>query len=156
MGEEEKSESTATHRRLAVELFNHTWDLMEQKDRTKEEDERMVHAAHASRFHWGEVGGPLNLAVGEWQIARVYSILRRPSSALRHARRCLEIVEENGITGFYRASAFEGLAKAHSVAGEREKSEEYLGLAKAEGRRLTDEEERKVLRDQLAEIPEDG
>ncbi|MEE9268564.1 MAG: hypothetical protein V3U70_04080 [Thermoplasmata archaeon] len=156
MGEEEKSESTATHRRLAVELFNHTWDLMEQKDRTKEEDERMVHAAHASRFHWGEVGGPLNLAVGEWQIARVYSILRRPSSALRHARRCLEIVEEKGITGFYRASAYEGLAKAHSVAGEREKSEEYLELAKAEGRRLTDEEERRVLFDQLAEIPESG
>jgi hypothetical protein len=156
MGEEEKSTNAVTHRKLAVELFNRTWDLMEKKDRTKEEDERMVHAAHASRFHWGEVGEPLNLAVGEWQIARVYSILRRPSPALRHARRCLEIVEEIGITGFYCASAFEGLAKAHSVAGEREQSEEYLELARTEGRRLTDEEERKVLFDQLAEIPERG
>ncbi len=111
MGEGEKFASAATHRKLAVKLFNHTWDLMKKKDRTEEEDERMVHAAHASRFHWGEVGEPLNLAVGEWQIARVYSTLRRPSSALRHARRCLEIIEENGITGFHRASAYEGVAK---------------------------------------------
>ena len=65
-------------------------------------------------------------------------------------------IEEDGITGFYRASAYEGLAKAPSVAGEREKNQEYIELAKAEVRHLTDEEERKVLFDELAEIPEYG
>ncbi len=126
MGEEEKV-NAATHRRLAVELFNHTWDLMEKKDRMKEEDERMVHAAHSSRFHWGEVGEPLNLAVGEWQIARVYSTLKRPSSALRHARRCLEIIEETGITGFYCASAYEGLAKATASPARGRRARNTLG-----------------------------
>ena len=156
MGEGEKLASAATHRKLAVELFNHTWDLVEKKDRTKEEDERMVHAAHASRFHLGEVGEPLNLAVGG--VADRPRVLHPKAPFLRppNAGRCLEIIEENGITGFYRASAYEGLAKAHNVTGEREKSEEYLELAQAEGRRITDEEERKVLLVQLAEIPEDG
>jgi len=41
----------------------------------------MIHAAHASRFHWGEIGKPINLGRGEWQISRVYSVLNRPESA---------------------------------------------------------------------------
>ena len=40
------------HRKFAVELFNLTWSLLDKKDRTREDDERMVHAAYASRFHW--------------------------------------------------------------------------------------------------------
>ncbi len=105
MGAQDRSGSAVTNRTLAVDPFNHTWDLLEKRGRTREEDERMVHAAHANRFHWGEVGELLNLAIREWQITRVYFTLRRPSAALRHARRCLEILEEDGITGFYRASA---------------------------------------------------
>lgn len=151
---EAKFTDAITHRKLAVDLFNHTWDLLEKEERTVEEDQRMIHGAHASRFHWGEVGKPRNLAVGEWQIARVYSTLRRPEPALHHARWAVEIIEENGITGFYRASAYEGLARAYSVAGEKEESEVYIERAKAEGKLITDEEEREVLFRQLAEIPE--
>src|SRR5207247_1686951 len=46
------------HRRMAVQLFNSTWDLMAKKRRTKDEDDRMIHMAHASRYHWSVVGGP--------------------------------------------------------------------------------------------------
>ncbi|MFQ6012832.1 MAG: hypothetical protein ACE5LS_04230 [Thermoplasmata archaeon] len=154
MGEAPRGREAESHRRLAVDLFNHTWDLLEAEDRSREDDERMVHAAHASRFHWGEVGEPLNLAVGEWLIARVYATLRRPEPALHHAKQSLEILEAHAITGFCRASAYEGLAKAHSVAGEKQKSEAYIERAKAESERITDEEEREVLFSQLAEIPE--
>ena len=42
----------------------------------------MLHAAHASRFHWGEVGEPVNFARGEWQISRVYAVLGRPEPAI--------------------------------------------------------------------------
>lgn len=142
------------HRRFAVDLFNYAWDLLEKEDRTAEEDEQMVHAAHASRFHWGKAGAPRNLAVGEWQIARVYAALRRPEPALHHAKRALEIIEENGITGFNRASAYEGLARAYSVAGDKAETLAYIERAKAESELVADKEEREVLFSQLAEIPE--
>ena len=79
--------SREQHRRLSAALFNHVWDLMEKKHRSSEEDVEMIRDAHASRFHWGEAGTPRNLAVGEWQIARVYSLLNMPESALYHAKR---------------------------------------------------------------------
>ena len=83
----------ATRRALAVGLFNYTWTLLENPDRTPEQDDEMLHAAHASRYHWGEVGEPANLSRGEWQVARVYCVLGRAEPALYHARRCLELNE---------------------------------------------------------------
>ena len=73
-------------RQLAADLFNLVWELLERPGRSADEDDRMVHAAHASRYHWGEVGGPEQRAIGEWQCARVYSVLGRAEPALHHAR----------------------------------------------------------------------
>ncbi|MBB5034625.1 hypothetical protein [Prosthecobacter vanneervenii] len=47
---------TAFHKKMAVDLFNETWTLLDKTDRTPEEDARMSHLAHASRLHWGFVG----------------------------------------------------------------------------------------------------
>src|SRR3984957_11424955 len=71
--------SVTNERLLAAQLFNETWRLMEQENRTVADDDRMIHAAHASRCHWGLVpeATPANLARGEWQISRVYAVLRR-------------------------------------------------------------------------------
>ncbi|WNB92183.1 hypothetical protein [Bacillus sp. NEB1478] len=65
--------------------------MIEKENRTKEEDPEMIHTAHASRFHWGIAGSPLNLARGEWQISRVYSILDMGDSALLHAEHSLDL-----------------------------------------------------------------
>jgi len=45
--------SKEEHKKFAVALFNLTWSLLDKKDRTREEDDKMLNAAHASRFHWG-------------------------------------------------------------------------------------------------------
>ena len=65
---------------------------------SREDDDRMLHAAHASRYHWGEAPEcePANLARGEWQISRVYMVLGRAEPAIWHAQRCLEHCEEAG------------------------------------------------------------
>jgi len=127
------------HRKFAVDLFNLTWNLLDKEDRTREEDDRMVHATHASRFHWGEVGTPLNLERGEWQISRVYSVLRRGEAALHHARRCLEICRENEIGDFDIAFAYEAIARANSVLHRKDECVEYLELAKKVGVEIEDE-----------------
>jgi hypothetical protein len=92
--------SVTNERLLAAQLFNETWRLMEQENRTVADDDRMIHAAHASRYHWGLVpeATPANLARGEWQISRVYAVLRRSEPARYHAQRVLDICQDNGIT----------------------------------------------------------
>ncbi len=64
-----------TRRRLAADCFNKTWTLMEKADRTPEDDDEMLHCAHASRYHWGEIGTAANRARGEWQCSRMYTVL---------------------------------------------------------------------------------
>lgn len=106
------------HRKLAVALFNHTWDMLELPSRTSEQDDEMLHAAHASRHHWGATGRWPNIAVGEWQCSRVYAVLGRAEPAMWHARRCLELCQQHAIGDYRLAAAYEGLARAALVAGD--------------------------------------
>lgn len=124
------------NKRFAVAMFNLTWSLLDKKDRTQEDDDKMIHAAHASRFHWGEIGTPLEFERGEWQISRVYSVLKRSEPALYHASRCLEICQKNNIGDFDIAFAYEGTARAHAVSGRESECERYLELAKAAGEQI--------------------
>jgi hypothetical protein len=140
------------HRKSAIDLFNLTWSLLDKKDRTKEEDDKMIHAAHASRFHWGEVGTPLEFERGEWQISRVYSVLKRSEPALYHAKRCLEICKKNNIGDFDIAFAYEALARACAVAGLKTQCEENLELAKRAGLQIKKEEDRNYLLSELKTV----
>ena len=141
-----------THRKLAVDLFNRVWELLDKADRTPEEADEMVHAAHASRHHWGEIGTPLEFERGEWQISRVYSVLGRPESALHHAKRCLEICEANGIGDFDIAFAYEALARAHAIAGGKTKAGEYLTLAEKAATAVEDEGNREYTLGEVASV----
>jgi len=152
MIEEKKYTEKEAHKKFAVDLFNLTWTLMDKKDRTKEEDDKMVHAAHASRFHWGEIGTPLNWERGEWQISRVYSILNRPLQALYHAWRCLEICQANNLGDFDIAFAYEAVARAYAVAGQRADCEKYLQLAAQAGEQIKAKEDRDYFFSELKTI----
>jgi DNA-binding transcriptional MerR regulator len=112
----------AAHRRLGVELFNYTWTLIEKADRTPAEIDEMIHAAHASRYHWSKAGTNVNLGRGEWQCARVYSVLGRAEPAIWHAARCLAYTEAAIAAGeaddWDLAGAYEEKARAAAVAGD--------------------------------------
>ena len=64
MSEETYTEAEA-HRFFANQLNGQTWDLLDKTERTKEEDELMVYAAHASCRHWLEAGTGVNHQRGE-------------------------------------------------------------------------------------------
>lgn len=49
-------------RELAIQLFNETWDLIDNQNRTNDENSQMLEKAYASLYHWRKVGTPLNLA----------------------------------------------------------------------------------------------
>jgi hypothetical protein len=118
---------TVDHRQLGVDLFNEVWRLM----RSREDDDRMIHAAHASRFHWGEAPEckPENLARGEWQISRVYTIVGLAEPALRHAQRCLAVCEAHALADWDLAYAYEAIARAYKTAGRLAEADEYTELA---------------------------
>jgi DNA-binding transcriptional MerR regulator len=145
-------------RRLAATLFNHTWTLLERTDRGQREDDEMLHATHASRHHWGVVGEPVHWARGEWQCSRVYAVLGRAEPALHHARRCLALAEEHGLSLFDVGCGHEALARAYRVAGSTEDVERHLALGYAVADKISDAEERDLLRSDLANVsaPADG
>lgn len=113
---------------LAKELFNQTWDLLDQTDRTPEEDIAMLHKAHTSCFLWREAGSSVNNARGEWQVSRVYSALKMGEPALLHGEYSLEICLKNEIGGFDLAFGYEAVARAYRLLGKPEEAAKYKAL----------------------------
>jgi hypothetical protein len=150
--------SREQRRGLAVELFNHVWTLLVLPERTPEQDDEMIHAAHASRYHWGQIGTTANIARGEWQVSRVYTVLGRPEPALYHAHRCLAYLEAgddaaDGIEAWDLPFAYEALARAHAIAGDVGESLRYETLAREAGEGITDDEDRDHLLSELGTLP---
>jgi DNA-binding transcriptional MerR regulator len=141
-----------THRALAVDLFNHVWTLLEVPSRSPMQDDEMIHAAHASRHHWGVVGEPVNFARGEWQCSRAYAVLGRAEPALWHGRRCLALCEEHGIGDFDICFAWEAIARASAVAGDRAGAETAAQRARDLAAGIAEDEDRELLEADLATI----
>jgi hypothetical protein len=147
----------ATQRQLAAGLYNYTWTLLEQDDRTADEVDRMIHSAHASRLHWDAIGLPANRARGEWLCSRVYAVLGRGEPAVWHARRCLDIIEASGdgIEDWDRPAAYEALARAHAVAGDSGEAEVWRARAREALTGVADAEDRELIEGDLATLPLD-
>ena len=138
-------------RELGVRLFNATWELIG----SRADDDRMLHMAHASRFHWGEAPEckPENLARGEWMVSRVYTLLGRAEPAIWHARRCVDHCEQNGVGDWDLAYAYEALARAHAVAGDAEAAD-WKAKARAAGDAIADPEDREHFDEDYATLPD--
>jgi hypothetical protein len=144
------AESHSGERQRGVALFNGTWELLG----SREDDDRMLHMAHASRYHWGEAPEcrPENLARGEWLISRVYCVLGRAEPALWHGRRCLERVEEAGVGDWDLAYAYEALARASAVAGDAAAAGEWRARARQAGDAIGDPEDREHFDEEFATL----
>jgi hypothetical protein len=142
------------HRALAAALFHRVGQLLDSPGgRSVDDDIEMLHAAHASRYHWSRAGGTAeHLARGEWQVSRVYAVLGRWEPALVHGRLCLALAHEHELGAAELAWAHEALARAHLAA-------EHLGAARrhlVEARRalaeLDDPHERSLLEAELGQL----
>lgn len=141
---------TATHRRLAVDLFNETWRYLDMAERGEQDDLAMLEAALASRHHWRQVGGTKEFAVSDWQVARVLAVLGAASLAQRFGRTSLE--SSAALAPFYRGYAHEALARAAAVGGDEAARDHHLAEARTAAEQVKDDEERKMLADDLATI----
>ena len=158
-GHEAISIPPEVHRSEGVALFNAVWEMLETGDRSPAQDDQMVHAAHASRWHWsqaGELGGDQQLAVGEWQCSRVYAVLGRGEPALHHAKASLAICKATALGDWVIAAAYEALARASAVAGDASAAETWLAQGRTAAAAIADPEDREVIDadlDALAALP---
>lgn len=137
-------------RALAAALFNGVWDLLDAADRSRADDDRMLHMAHASRHHWGEIGTPVHLARGEWLCSRVYAVLGRVEPCRHHAQRVLDLCTEHGIADWDLAFAHEALARAAAIHGDAVTARRHLDAARAVP--IADDEDRDHLLADLAGV----
>jgi hypothetical protein len=144
---------TQCHKRFAVECNNEVWALLSKKSRTLQEDENMVHAAHASHFHWSKIGEPLNVQRGHWLISHVYAVLNKPDQALYHAKKCLSVTEQHGFIDFDLAYAYEAMARANAAAGNAQEAVKYLNLARAAAEKIELDEDRQLFISDLKAEP---
>jgi tetratricopeptide (TPR) repeat protein len=143
------------HRETAKKCFNETWDYLEKKRRDSNDEQQMLHLAHTARYHQSFVGTPTNLAVGDWQISRVYAALNESRLALQFAQSSLEICQKNNLSQIL-PSAYEGLGRAYAMSKDYESARNYIKKAREQLGKLVglDEEDRRIYLDQILETEE--
>src|SRR3989304_3936089 len=77
MGQVEPMADRRLHETLAKQINGEVWSLLDQSDRTEEDDERMVLAAHASCYHWLHAGTSVHRQRGGGTLAPGHTGLGR-------------------------------------------------------------------------------
>ncbi|WP_051451542.1 hypothetical protein [Actinospica robiniae] len=117
-----EDEAGRAHRRLAVELNNATWDLLDgglSERSALAEQERALYGAYASTYHWLQVGTVANHGRGEYLIATVGVTVGRLDVAAAHAARYAELVSSHAdaFADWDRAFLAELLARVAARSG---------------------------------------
>jgi hypothetical protein len=147
---EPEFDSDAAHRFFSANCFNKAWDLIDKPSRTLEEDEEMIRLSLASIWHWTQRKDHtrINLSVGYWQLSRIYTLLQQPENARHYALLSLNLLPSDEALPFYRAYAYEALARAELVAGDIIKQAEYRDKALQLAEDVADpEDKQQLLRD---------
>jgi hypothetical protein len=138
----------AFHRTMATQANGRTFELLE----SREDDALMIHAAHASAYHWALAGTSLNCARAEYLCSRAYAFAGPGAEALRHARRCAELLADAPeVQDFDRAYAREATARALACTGDAVTAATELAVARAVV--VNDPEDRAIVEADLAAEP---
>jgi len=140
------------HRYLAAFCFNQTWGHLENADRSAADNEEMRALAHASLWHWQQRKDctSRNLTIAFWLLSRVYAVLLRPTDASEYGFLALKFAERE--PAYFLGYAYEALARAAALHGDRVATERNLALAWEQVALVRDDEGRTRLRADLDEI----
>jgi hypothetical protein len=152
MAEDSGFDINKAHRYFAAHCFNKAWELIEKPNRTAEEDERMLRLSQASLWHWTERNDctSRNLSVGYWQMSRIYALTGRADEARRYAELSLSYSHDE--KPFFKAYAYEALARAEKLAGDINLVTKYQAEAQRLAEAIESSEDRKLLVDDLNTI----
>lgn len=140
------------HRKRAIHLFNETWDLIDMKDRTRDEDSQMLEKAYASLYHWRQVGTKINLVRGYWQVSRVHAILGQGDAAYFYGISGVELCEAEGFGDFDRAFAYESVARAEKCRGNSESMDSWFERGQVASENIAKDQDKKYFLSELVSV----
>ncbi|MGC4084944.1 MAG: hypothetical protein QM736_23215 [Vicinamibacterales bacterium] len=141
------------HKRFAVACNNRAWELVERADRTPSEVHEMLHAAHASAWHWARVGTALNEARAHMLLGMAHALAGDGSLALRYAMLAFNYFNEHDAPDWEQAFAHATLAAAARSAGNAALHAEHYAEAERLGAAIADVDDRNVFLRSFVQIP---
>jgi hypothetical protein len=136
-----KEEMLDLHKQMGIAYFNKSWDLLTKPDRTKADEDVLINTVNASLYHWRQVGDPIAVLRGEWLIAHVYTLIKHKEEALYHAQNTLDLAIELKATDWDMAYAYEAMARAYAVNGNKELFNTYYEKAFAAGKNIKEDDD---------------
>lgn len=140
-------------RRLAAHANNRAWTLAEAPSRSADEDEELLHAAHAAMHLWSIVGDARHRAHAALLLAHAHALLGEGSHAARYLAKAEPLLLASDAAGWERAlteAVGAGVAAAQGdAAAHRSRHQEAVRLAAA----LEDPDDRGVVEATLRRIP---
>lgn len=135
----------AAHKYFSAGCFNRAWSLIDQAERTADENELMLALAHASVWHWRERDDcqPRNLSIGYWQLSRVYSLIRHGERAAHYGELCLAASVNE--PPFFQAYAHEAIARAAALTGDVTVLSDHIAQARRLAEMVREAEDRQLL-----------
>ena len=143
-------------KRLASQANNRAWALAELHNRTPEEDEEMLQAAHAAMYFWKIVGVANNRAHAAQLVAHVYALLGLPNPAKHYLKQSQSFFLDQTCAPWEQAFAHAVSANVAAAAGEHEAHARHYHEAERLVASLVDEEDRKILSATMSVIPVPG
>lgn len=147
------NEQVTWQRRFAAEANDRAWALGEQLQRTADESEAMIQAAHAASYLWRIVGDDRQQAHADQLLAHAYALAGIQGPAQRYGARALAFFTT-------AASAPWELALAHAVAanvaactGNTRAHRAHHATARQRVDALLDPEDKRILEATMRGIP---
>lgn len=106
------------NRALAVTSNNLACTLEQKTDRSPQERELMILAAHAARRYWERAGTWLETERAEYRLAMTWLKAGEPAQARAHAQECLRIVAAHDGVALERLFGWEALGHVEHAAGD--------------------------------------
>lgn len=113
----------------AIKAFNETWEYIEKKDRTAEDNLKMIEFAYESKYNWSLVGNHLHFVRSDWQVSRVYAEAKLLKASLYYSTKCLEDTLKQGFKGFDLFFAYEANVRVYHLLKEFEKRDIFVQKA---------------------------
>ncbi len=144
----------AAHKYFSAHCFNQAWDLIDKSERTPEEDEQMIRLSLASQYHWSQRDdrSSTSTSIGFWQTSHIYALLGQADNARRYGQLCLEASQGEDVSPFYLGYAYEALARAEAVGGNKQGMQAFLDQARITADKIGKADEKKSLLDDLKTI----
>jgi nicotinamide mononucleotide (NMN) deamidase PncC len=140
------------HKRFAATANNRAWELS-VLERTAEQDQEMLDAAHASAWHWNAIGTELNRMRATMLLAEVHALLGFGESALRYAEEMRAYFVARETADWELAFTHVIHAHAASAVGAVEKHRIAYQSAEIALKAIADDEDRAIVNKTFRQVP---